>query len=438
MTGHEATIDPFAVRLAAARLTGQAVAELFPSARNLAPRVCEHGFVVDFNSPTPPDLSSAALTALEQSVRALARAANGLAAPPPDSFRLVSARAIRRPAPRCATRLTRIRGLSFPTADGLEDFLARRETIASRDVRRLARRLELFVTPRGGSPANPVFLPAGATIQRELIQWTESVYRSFGFEPIRCSLGGEARRAFLAERASSLGEGHHAFFETFERPNPVRRHADRAGIWDPSVTSVTEAARFSPNTERVPTFARSIAESLMRPLALSKPRFENSTDYRTGRFFVRNSLGREILLGKLEPRENVVFLDLPVSHESLLALVLEETAGRFSTWLAPIQVEILPVSAAELPYARDIESALLDRELRARLSGPETTLARRIRAAALLQIPHLLIAGPRERTLRTLAWRPRAPAVERSISLPDLTHHLRAAVRARSDRFPLE
>ena len=84
------------------------------------------------------------------------------------------------------------------------------------------------------------------------------------------------------------------------------------------------------------------------------------------------------------------------SIERFIAVLLEHYRGKLPLWLAPDQVAILPVSAAQREYAARVADAFSAGELRAVLDDSNETLARRILAAHDQGIPIIAIVGARE------------------------------------------
>ena len=93
------------------------------------------------------------------------------------------------------------------------------------------------------------------------------------------------------------------------------------------------------------------------------------------------------------------------THERFVALLIERFGGAFPTWLAPVQVRVIPVSDAQLDYAREVQRALRAERVRAELDPADESLAKRIRAAVAQKIPNVLVVGERERAERTVSLR---------------------------------
>lgn len=84
------------------------------------------------------------------------------------------------------------------------------------------------------------------------------------------------------------------------------------------------------------------------------------------------------------------------THERFIAFLLEHFGGAFPTWLAPVQVAILPVSDKHLDYAREIYHELFEKGVRIEVDENNESLGKKIRAAELRKIPYMLVVGDKE------------------------------------------
>jgi len=92
------------------------------------------------------------------------------------------------------------------------------------------------------------------------------------------------------------------------------------------------------------------------------------------------------------------------SLERLVAHLTEVHAGAFPTWMAPVQVVVLPVACQQLPAAASLLRRLIGAGLRAEISGPDRgTLGARIRSHRL--VPYQAIVGARETANDTVSLR---------------------------------
>lgn len=84
------------------------------------------------------------------------------------------------------------------------------------------------------------------------------------------------------------------------------------------------------------------------------------------------------------------------SIERFIGILIEHFAGAFPVWLAPVQVEIIPVSDDQLDYANQVKRALEEEEVRVEIDDSQEKVGYKIRQAQVQQIPYMLIIGPRE------------------------------------------
>jgi threonyl-tRNA synthetase len=92
----------------------------------------------------------------------------------------------------------------------------------------------------------------------------------------------------------------------------------------------------------------------------------------------------------------VVHRALLGSLERFMGILIEHYGGAFPTWLAPVQVRVLPVADAHRDEARALVDALGSGLVRADLDEREETLGKRIRDAELQKIPYVVVWGDRE------------------------------------------
>jgi threonyl-tRNA synthetase len=87
--------------------------------------------------------------------------------------------------------------------------------------------------------------------------------------------------------------------------------------------------------------------------------------------------------------------------------LIEHYVGAFPLWLAPIQVQILPIGKNHKKYARDIYKNLLSAGLRAELKDDDESVGKKIRSGEMQKIPYLLIVGDKELKLKKISVRKR-------------------------------
>lgn len=83
-------------------------------------------------------------------------------------------------------------------------------------------------------------------------------------------------------------------------------------------------------------------------------------------------------------------------YERVFAMLIEKYAGAFPTWLAPVQVKILPVTDRALDYCNGIADQLRLKGLRGEVDTRSEKIGRKIRDAQLEKVPYMLIIGDKE------------------------------------------
>jgi threonyl-tRNA synthetase len=92
--------------------------------------------------------------------------------------------------------------------------------------------------------------------------------------------------------------------------------------------------------------------------------------------------------------------------ERFIGVLIEHYAGAFPTWLAPVQVNIIPVSNEHhIDYAKEIEKELLSNHIRVQLDNRDEKLGYRMRDSQTKKIPYTLVIGDKEKETNTVNYR---------------------------------
>ncbi len=119
------------------------------------------------------------------------------------------------------------------------------------------------------------------------------------------------------------------------------------------------------------------------------------------------------------------------THERFIAFLVEHYGGAFPTWLAPVQVQVIPVSEKHLAYARKIEHELRQDLVRAEVDESDATMGKKIRTGATRKIPILLIVGAREEEAGSVTVRRYKIKQQESKSLESFIADLRTEIAER-------
>ncbi|WP_029331128.1 threonine--tRNA ligase [Exiguobacterium oxidotolerans] len=118
--------------------------------------------------------------------------------------------------------------------------------------------------------------------------------------------------------------------------------------------------------------------------------------------------------------------------ERFVAYLIEEYKGAFPTWLAPVQVKLIPVSRAQEDYAREIKAMLLKKGIRIETDFRDEKLGYRIREAQMNKIPVMLVLGDKEVEAREVNIRRYGSKDSSNASLEQFVADLEAEIANRS------
>jgi threonyl-tRNA synthetase len=169
-------------------------------------------------------------------------------------------------------------------------------------------------------------------------------------------------------------------------------------------------------------------------------------------FHVKDSLGRSWQLGTVQldyqmPRRfNLSYVGAdggehpPVmihramlgSIERFMAILIEQTAGAFPLWLAPVQAVVLPISEKFADYAATVRERLAAAGVRTELDARNEKLGYRIREAQVQKVPYMLVVGNREAEDGTVSVRRRAGEDLGAMTQDDFLARVRDLSTARS------
>ena len=96
------------------------------------------------------------------------------------------------------------------------------------------------------------------------------------------------------------------------------------------------------------------------------------------------------------------------SIERFIGVITEHFAGAFPTWLAPVQVKVLPVTDRAAEYADQVAKTLDDQGFRVEVDHRSEKIGKKIREAQLEKVPYMLVVGDRDMENGTVSPRHRA------------------------------
>lgn len=95
------------------------------------------------------------------------------------------------------------------------------------------------------------------------------------------------------------------------------------------------------------------------------------------------------------------------SMERFIGILIEHYAGAFPTWLSPVQVRLMTISDAHVPYAEEVKAKMEEAGIRVELDARNEKIGYKIREAQVQKIPYMLVIGEKEVAEGTLSVRKR-------------------------------
>lgn len=222
---------------------------------------------------------------------------------------------------------------------------------------------------------------------REVMKMLDIFYEDMGFDNyhFRLSLSDPDKEKFQAC-------GKRSDWEKAE--NILREILDEAGV--EYVEAKGEAAFYGPklDVQAVNVFGKEDSISTIQVDFNLPERFDLS--------YVDENGERQ--------RPFVIHRALVGSFERFFSFLIEHHGGDFPTWLAPVQVKVLPIADRHNAYAREIFEQLLDQGVRVELDDRSERLQAKIRAAETARVPIMLIIGDQELEAKKVGVRVRGKA----------------------------
>src|SRR3989338_5257699 len=161
-------------------------------------------------------------------------------------------------------------------------------------------------------------------------------------------------------------------------------------------------------------------------------------------FMFKDALGREWQLATIQcdfnlpERFNLYFMneksekERPVvihraisgSLERFMSILIEHFAGKFPSWLSPVQVKILTVTDRNIPFAQNLLQILREKNIRVELDDQAESIGKKVRNAQMEKVNYMITIGDKEVEKKTLAVRTRDGEVKFDVKVDDFVSQL--------------
>ncbi|MBU5485468.1 threonine--tRNA ligase [Clostridium sp. MSJ-11] len=119
------------------------------------------------------------------------------------------------------------------------------------------------------------------------------------------------------------------------------------------------------------------------------------------------------------------------SIERFIAILIENYAGAFPTWLAPIQVRIMNITDSQKDYANKLGEILKSKGIRAEIDTRNEKIGYKIREAQLQKIPYMIVVGDKEMNENKVAIRSRVNGDLGVMEIEDFVSHITDEIKSK-------
>ena len=123
------------------------------------------------------------------------------------------------------------------------------------------------------------------------------------------------------------------------------------------------------------------------------------------------------------------------SIERFIGILIENYAGAFPTWLAPVQVRILPITEKHADYAYELKKKMFDLGLRVEVDDRNEKVGYKIRESQVKKTPYTLVVGDQEVADKTAAVRKRGVQESTTMKIDDFIAYVQEKIASKSEEF---
>lgn len=118
-------------------------------------------------------------------------------------------------------------------------------------------------------------------------------------------------------------------------------------------------------------------------------------------------------------RPVVIHRAISGSLERFMGVMIEHFGGAFPLWLAPVQMQIVPVAEKFNDYAFELKKRFSQQDLRASVDDSSDSFSKKIRNAEMMKVPYILIVGEKEEAASSVSVREFRSKKQYEKSVPD-------------------
>ena len=123
------------------------------------------------------------------------------------------------------------------------------------------------------------------------------------------------------------------------------------------------------------------------------------------------------------------------SIERFIGILIENYAGAFPVWLAPVQIKLLPITDAHVDYAKNLAEKFFELNLRAEVDDRNEKINKKIRDSQVKKIPYTIVIGDKEVETSILPIRKYSAKDSVSMSADDFISYVQEKISSRDETF---
>jgi threonyl-tRNA synthetase len=122
------------------------------------------------------------------------------------------------------------------------------------------------------------------------------------------------------------------------------------------------------------------------------------------------------------------------SIERFIGILIENYAGAFPTWLAPVQVEVMNITDSQIDYVNKIVDELKKNDIRVESDIRNEKIGYKIRETQMQKVPYMIIVGDKEMNEGNVSVRSRKDGDIGTMSLSDFISKIKDEINTKSNQ----
>lgn len=123
------------------------------------------------------------------------------------------------------------------------------------------------------------------------------------------------------------------------------------------------------------------------------------------------------------------------SLERFIGILIENYAGAFPVWMAPVQAKVLPITDGQSEYAHEVWQKLFDLGLRVEMDLRNEKIGYKIRECQVKKVPYQLVVGGKEAEEGTVSVRKYGEKVSETMKLDDFISYIQEKIASKEEKY---